>query len=131
VRGHISRRGTGWQVVYDEGQDEHGKRRQRSKSGFATRREAQAFLTDTLGRLGNGSYATPSQLTVSEYLAGEWLPAAERRLRPLSVKRYRSLIRTYIVPGIGSVKLQALSPGHLNGCMPTSRRPGCHPRPSG
>jgi integrase len=30
------------------------------------------------------------------------------------MKRYRSLIRTYIAPGIGSVRLQALSLGHLN-----------------
>ena len=66
-------------------------------------------------KIGGGKWSRASQLTVGEYLAGEWLPAAERRLRPLSVKRYRSLIRTYIAPGVGSVKLQALSAGHLNG----------------
>jgi hypothetical protein len=66
------------------GQDEHGKRRQRSKGGFATKRDAQRFLTDTLSRLGDGAYAAPSKVTVAEYLTAEWLPAVEATLRPLS-----------------------------------------------
>jgi Arm DNA-binding domain len=41
MRGHVRKRGTTWTVVYDEGHDENGRRRQRWKSGFATRREAE------------------------------------------------------------------------------------------
>jgi integrase len=115
MRGHIHRRGRSWTIVYDEQPDEHGKRRQRSKGGFATRREAQAFLTDALSRLGDGSYAAPSKLTLAEFLNGEWLPAVEGTLRPLSVTKYRSTIRLYITRNIGSTRLQALSAGHLNG----------------
>ena len=61
MRGHVHKRGTTWTVVYDEGHDENGRRRQRSKGGFHTRREAQAFLTDVLARLGDGTYAQPSK----------------------------------------------------------------------
>jgi integrase len=48
VRGHVRKRGSSWTVVYDEGRSDDGKRIQRSKGGFATRREASAFLTDEL-----------------------------------------------------------------------------------
>ena len=54
MRGHAYKRGATWTVVYDEQPDENGKRRQRSKGGFATKREAERFLTDTLARIGYG-----------------------------------------------------------------------------
>jgi integrase len=114
MRGHVRKRGTSWTVVYDEQPDEHGRRRQRSKGGFATRREAQAFLTDTLAKLGNGTYAAPSKLTVAAFLSDEWLPAVQNTLRPLSVAKYEQVIRLHLVPRIGSTRLQALSAGHLN-----------------
>ena len=76
MRGHVHRRGSTWTAVYDEGTREDGKRRQRTKGGFTTRKQAQAFLTAQLQRLGEGSYAAPSKLTVADYLTGEWLPAA-------------------------------------------------------
>jgi hypothetical protein len=63
MRGHVHRRGSTWTAVYDEGTREDGKRRQRTKGGFTTRKQAQAFLTAQLQRLGEGSYAAPSKLT--------------------------------------------------------------------
>jgi integrase len=115
VRGHVYKRSDRWTAVYDEGRDEQGKRLQRSKGGFATRRDAQRFLTDVLGRLGDGSYAAPSKLTLGDYLTGEWLPAVEGTLRPLSFTQYRSVIRNRIVPRVGQLRLQAVTGGHLNG----------------
>jgi hypothetical protein len=82
MRGHVYKRGKSWTCVFDEQADEHGKRRQRSKGGFATRKEAQRFLTDTLARLDRGTYAAPSKLTVAEFLDHEWLPAVEPTVRP-------------------------------------------------
>lgn len=114
MRGTIVKRGSTWTVRYDEGFDEHGKRRQRSKGGFRTRRDAQAFLTATLSRIGDGSYAAPVKTTLGEYLNREWLPAVESTLRHLSFKNYSGAVRLYIVPSIGHVRLQTLSGGHLN-----------------
>jgi Arm DNA-binding domain len=73
MRGHVYKRGSSWTVVYDEQPDEHGKRRQRSKGGFATRKEAQRFLNDQLGRLDRGTYSAPSKLTLALFLETEWL----------------------------------------------------------
>jgi integrase len=124
MRGHAYKRGSSWTVVYDEQPDDDGKRRQRSKGGFATKREAETFLTDTLGRIASGSYAVPSKLTVADFLEHEWIPAVEGTLRPLSVQRYRSIIRLYIKPRIGSQRLQGLSGGTLNGLYADLERDG-------
>jgi integrase len=115
MRGTVYKRGSSWTVVYDEQAADNGKRRQRSKGGFGTRKEAERFLTKQLDRLDNGSYAAPSKVTVAEFLETEWLPAVEGTLRPLSVQRYRAVVRLYIRPRIGAQRLQGLSPGHLNG----------------
>lgn len=114
MRGHVRKRGNTWTVMYDEGHDERGNRRQRTKGGFHTRREAQQFLTDVLSRLGDGSYAAPSKLTLADYLAGEWLPAIEGTLRPLSFAQYTAVVKLRIKPHIGHVRLQTLSGAHLN-----------------
>jgi integrase len=114
MRGNIYRRGSTWSVRYDEGRDEHGRRRQRSKGGFATRRDAQRFLTDMLARLGDGSYAQPAKTTLGEYLELEWLPAIESTVRPLTFTQYHSVVRLRILPTLGHVRLQAFTGGHLN-----------------
>ena len=77
--------------------------------------EAEArFLATTLNRLGDGSYAAPSKQAFGDYLTGEWLPAIESTVRPLTFLSYRSLVRLRIVPRIGHIRLQALTGGHLN-----------------
>ena len=64
-----------------------GERRQRRKGGFATKREAQAFLAEQQTRLGDGSYAAPSKLTLGEFLTDEWLPAVEGDAAPADAHR--------------------------------------------
>jgi hypothetical protein len=84
MRGHAYKRGSSWTVVYDEQADDDGKRRQRSKGGFATKREAEQWLTDTLAKMATGSYAAPSKLTLGDFLQHEWLPAVTGTVRPLT-----------------------------------------------
>src|SRR5947199_2753533 len=64
--------------------------------------------------MGSSPHIPPNSRPGEEYPIGEWLPAVEATLRPLSVTKYRSTIRLYVIPNIGGVRLQALSPGHLN-----------------
>lgn len=115
MRGHVRKRGNSWSVVVDVGRDENGKRRQKWSSGYPRRKDAERALSEQLARLDSGTYIDPSKLTVGDYLTTEWLPAVSGTLRPLSATRYESVIRLYITPNVGHVRLQSLSPGHLNG----------------
>jgi hypothetical protein len=116
MKGHTVKRGKKWSAVYDEGRDENERRVQRWRGGFETRREAQAFLTETLGKLDNGSYVQPTKLTLATYLRDEWLPAIEvSQLRPLTITSYESIVRMQIVSRrwLAQLQLQAVTPAHV------------------
>jgi hypothetical protein len=103
------------------------QRKQRSKGGFATKREASAFLTDQLARLDTGSYVPPSMLTVSAFLTNEWLPAATPTVRSATAATYERAVRLYLVPTVGALRQQGLRGGHLNGLYAELEQAGLSP----
>ena len=84
MRGSVRKRRTTWTWYLDAPPDPvTGKRRQASKGGFRTKREAQQALNEALARLRDGSFVQPSQLTLGSFLQEEWLPAVRPpRVRP-------------------------------------------------
>lgn len=114
MRGHIRKRGSTWVVVIDVGRDANGRRRQKWHSGFRTKREAGEALTEILGQLATGQYVAPSKLTVGRFLKDEWLPAIRTRVRPLTFDSYAGNVRNHVVPRLGSMPLQQLTPSMLN-----------------
>ncbi len=112
MRGHIRKRGNKWAVVVDVGLDHNGRRRQRWHSGFDTKRDASRALTEILGRLQRQEYIEPSRLTLAAFL-GEYLEAARTTLRPGTWQSYRTNIDAYIIPRLGTIALQAVTPSML------------------
>jgi integrase len=84
------------------------ERRQRSHSGFRTQKAAQAALNRAMTALATGEFVEPSKLTVREYLVTEWLPSIEASVRPSTFGSYKMICERYIVPRIGTVRLQKL-----------------------
>lgn len=103
-----------WSYVCDVGRGPDGKRRQRTKGGFATRQEADRALRETLASTDEHRYIAPSRLTLGQFLESEWLPAVRATVRPTTLAQYRQAVRVHLVPALGGVALQALSPAHLN-----------------
>jgi hypothetical protein len=83
-----------------------GKRRQVSKGGFATEREARKALNIALGRLHRGTYIEVGRQTVGEYL-DQWL-TGKGRLRSTTLRSYREHIELYLRPGLGHLRLSDL-----------------------
>jgi hypothetical protein len=112
-RGHVYKRGDAWTYVLDislPGQ----RRRQKSKGGYRTKREALAALNEAQSALQRGIYVEPSKLSVKTFLVDHWLPAIESGLRKSTVQGYRSAITNYVLPRLGETRLQALTPDQLN-----------------
>jgi integrase len=112
-RGTVYKRGDSWTYVLDislPGQ----RRRQKSKGGYRTKREALAGLNEAQGALQRGIYVEPSKLTVKTFLLDHWLPAIKAGLRESTFQGYRSAIRNYVLPRLGETRLQALTPDQLN-----------------
>ena len=91
-----------------------GARRQVRRRGFATRRDAQAALTQLLASVQQGSFVKRDRLTVEDYLS-EWmdgLPSSGRS--PATVSSYRHNLRLHVLPYIGRLALQDLGPLDLD-----------------
>jgi integrase len=114
MRGHVYRRGSTWTYVVDRGDRPDGSRRQTSKGGYRTRKEAEAALAQTITRLQDGTYVDPRRLTVGSYLTAHWLPAVRAGVRPLTFSSYEMHVRRHLVPGLGRHPLQQLAPPAIN-----------------
>jgi integrase len=109
VRGRVFRRGETWSFVVDLPPAPDGRRRQRKKGGFRTRKEAEAALAALLTDVQKGTVLEPSRQTLAAYL-DDWLASAAPSLRPTTVQGYESAIRNWIVPRIGGIRLQTVTP---------------------
>lgn len=113
MNGSVQKRGNKWTVVLSLGRDPAtGKYRQKWIGGFATKREAQAKLTELLHQMQTGTYVEPTKETVGAYLS-RWLETARQGLGAKTAERYQELIERHVAPRIGSVLLQKLQPLHL------------------
>ena len=107
--GSIRKRSNGnYEVRYTEGFDLSGKQIQRSKT-FKTEREANEFRIKTLNQINEGTYVSPNQMPLGEWL-DFYLKHHTSNLKPLTQKSYEDRIRLHITPIIGNVKLCKLTP---------------------
>jgi integrase len=115
-------------VVVDLGKDPvMGKRRQRKKT-FTTKREAQASLTAWLASIDNGTAVERNRQTVAEMMV-YWLDTyARHNCRPKTVYDYTRIIRTPIVPTLGAIQVQKLTPDALQAFYSERLAAGCGPR---
>ncbi len=128
MRGRIVRRSPGsWTLVLDGLPDPvTGKRRQVSQTVRGPKREAERVLSELLIRRDRGAGVRPERLTVGEYLQ-QWSAALDIRVRPSSAVRYRGIVRAHLLPQLGSIRLNRLTPAHVNGFMVDRLAAGCAP----
>ena len=92
-------------VGYDLGT---GKQIQRSVTA-KTQKEVSQKIKELTHELDMGTYVDPCRLTVSEYLA-IWQTEYLKSIKPNTAYSYRRVCENHIVPGLGAVKLNKLTP---------------------
>ena len=95
-----------------------GERRVYTKKGFVSKKEAVQHEADMKSKLQKPDYAavlkSQRKQTVKEYLE-EWVDSyAKVNLRPSTYDGYKRTIHNYIVPYIGNVPLNQLSPSMID-----------------
>jgi hypothetical protein len=111
MRGSIRRRGKGSFELRFELERINGKRRQQCVSIKGTFKDAQRELARLLAAADAGTLADPSNLTIGEYLK-HWL--ASTLTQSLKTReRYSELAERQIIPHLGEVKLQKLTPEQI------------------
>src|SRR5665647_622746 len=96
MSGNVHKRGTTWSAMWDEPRGADGRRQQRKKGGFKTKKEAQVHLTQMLASLANRSYVQPDKMTVAQYLTEQWLPSLQ--VRESTQRSYASHVNVYFIP---------------------------------
>ena len=97
-----------WSYVVDVAATNGQKRRQISKGGFATRKAAEAALSEVLTQAAHGDVAVGGRSTLGDYLA-EWLTGMRLSLAVSAWTNYRSILELYVRPRIGHIRLSALT----------------------
>lgn len=107
------KRGNKWQYQF-EAATINGKRKQITKSGFRTKKEALEAGAKALAEYNNcGLSFVPSEISFNDYL-DYWLKEyAEVNLKETTVANYAKKINLYIKPELGIYKLKSLTPAIL------------------
>ncbi|WP_163550269.1 tyrosine-type recombinase/integrase [Candidatus Frankia nodulisporulans] len=114
MKGSVYRKDGKWAYRFDLGPDPlTGRRRQPSKSGFATKKEADKALRAAIAAAESGRHVGGSRRTVAEFF-DEWCKAMAASVRPKTLAKYHLCRDSYIVPVIGETALQDLTPVRLN-----------------
>ena len=122
---NVGRRGASWFFRIDLPPGLDGKRRQKRVGGFATEREARRALAQAKLDADAGRLRYAARRTVGE-LAQEWLDAVGPNRKASTFSNWDRLMRAYVVPRIGHVRLDRLSPAHIQRLYSELRRSGAH-----
>jgi len=114
MRGRVFQRGKTWAYVFDLPPDPAtGKRRQKMKSGFKTQGEAEAACAEEITKVNKGLYIEENKITVAEYLK-MYLEHIQPNYKPTAFDTERTVIEARIIPALGRIKLQQLTPLVIN-----------------
>ncbi|MFC0188196.1 tyrosine-type recombinase/integrase [Fictibacillus aquaticus] len=114
MKGYFRKRGARWSFTLDIGRDEKtGKRKQKTVSGFSTKKEAQAAAADLIAKFEQGQYVEPSKVTVNEFL-GDYMSVHYRSsVRPGTLERAEHMLKNHITPAFGHAMMKNLKPLHF------------------
>lgn len=98
-----------------------GRRRRVTRSGFKTKAEAVAAMAAVQVDEARGVRVEPSKIRLGDFLA-EWVDGLQ--LEAATVSWYRSAVERHIVPALGEVPLQALTPQMVERFLAEKARSG-------
>jgi integrase len=102
-----------WTVKYYE-PTPHGKRKQRWKGGFRSKRDALAFEVSVRDQINKRTYTAPTKMLLSDFLRDEFLPGVKVSRRLTTYESYEMICRVHIAPRLGGWELAAITPGAVD-----------------
>jgi integrase len=119
----VHKRGKTWTYVVDGGRDPAtGRRRQRTKGGFTTRKAAEEALAAAVTAIGVGTFVAPDPQSVGEWI-DSWLETMAPKVRASTLRDYRMGL-TRVKDHLGHKRLQDLRPLDIERLYATLLREG-------
>lgn len=115
LRGHIKQRTKGtWSVIIYLGKDqETGKKKYKWYTVNGNKSVADKFLTQKLKELDTGIQLDSNNINVKEYMNYWYEEYCISKLSPTTYESYRRNLDKYIIKELGYIKLEELTPLHL------------------
>jgi integrase len=114
MKGHIRQRSPGhWAIVLEMRDASIGERKRKWHSFTGTKREAQVECARLVAEIHRGTYLEPAKTTVAQFLE-RWLESTKANVAPRTHERYAEIVRTNIVPLIGTAILSKLKPAQIS-----------------
>jgi site-specific recombinase XerD len=85
---------------------------QRLSNTFKTQGECQEWLKKTRGQIDDGMTLASTKICLREFLTS-WLISTKTSIGPRTWQHYEQLVRTYIIPNIGEIKVRDLRPENI------------------
>lgn len=105
-----------------------GGRRNRKHYFGRTRQEAAQKLQRAQRALADGGALTSDRQTVSSLLEIWLRDSATERVRPRTLERYEGIVRLHLIPALGHIRLNKLTPAHVDAMMNRAFKDGASPR---
>jgi integrase len=112
VKNGISFTGRNWSYVLRVPDPVTGKTKPVWVGGFDSSQSAKLARDKARIALANRDYIPAEKLTVGDYLE-TWIGNHAQRIKATTLDGYLDLINAYLIPGLGSIKLQELRPTHI------------------
>lgn len=107
--------GAKWNFVLDIGRDPiTNKRRQKSKGGFSTKKEAEAACAKLINQVESEQYTEQSKMPFSEFLK-QYLKTKETLIKKNTLANYKRHIESNINPYLGKLQLAKITPNDITG----------------
>ncbi len=114
MKGHIRQRSeNAWQITVDIGRDETGRRHQHVETVHGSKRLAQKRLAELVLDIEQGGYTRPARISFGEWLLEWHRTYAVARCNRRTADSYLEEIQRHLKPALGMVRLDRLSPRHL------------------
>ena len=103
---------------------QEGDRRRQSKKSYATKKEAQSALAEAIDSHRRQEFVAPDAIRLRDFFE-TWIDTLETQGRKVStIEGYRKTMSSYVLPTLGSHRLQDLRPTDLDGLYATLLKSG-------
>lgn len=108
---YFRKRGDSWSFTVDVGRDSAGKRKQKTVSGFKTKKEAEKACAELVTEFERGNLViSASKDTVEAFITDFLENTIKNEVSRNTYISQRGYINNHIIPKLGKIKLQKLTP---------------------
>ncbi|NRD78465.1 tyrosine-type recombinase/integrase [Bacillus sp. BRMEA1] len=101
-----------WFYVFNFYDENTGKRKQKRKRGFSTKKEATDALRKLEVQYAEGSYIETKNILFKQYIK-DWLSIKKISLSNHTLELYERSIKNHIAPTLGNITLPKMKPQHI------------------